>query len=72
MCEVSEKLPKLNYFREGKADPNDIFLQMCIKQGYVPKTCLLGGQLVFALVNDGKDPCEGCNCDRTKCNGRLK
>jgi len=45
---------------------------MSIGQGYVPKGCLLGGQLVWGLISDGKDPCEGCSCDRNKCGGRLK
>lgn len=63
---------KLHYFEEEKADPNDHFLNMSIMQGYVPKECLLNGQLVWRLVSDGKDPCEGCHCDRDKCRGRLK
>ncbi len=64
------KLPILMY--KEKADPNDIFLRMSIDSGYVPKGCLLNGQLVFGLVKDGKDPCEGCHCERDKCGGRLK
>ena len=65
-------LPKLHYFKEEKTDPNDHFLNMSIQQGYVPKGCLLGGQLVWGLVKDGKDPCKGCACNRTKCGGRVK
>ena len=64
------KLPVLHYFEEGKADPNDHFLNMSIKQGYVPKGCLLGGQLVWGLVSDNKDPCKGCRGDRDICKGR--
>jgi len=60
----------LHYFDEEKADPNDIFLNMSIEQGYVPKGCLLVGQMVFGLVKDGIDPCKGCRCDRDKCGGR--
>ena len=44
--------------------------EIVIKQGYVPKECLLVGELVMALVNSGKDPCDGCNYDRTICGGR--
>ena len=69
---MSNKLPKLHYFNEGIADPEDIFLKMSIEQGYVPKTCLLGGQVVWGLISDGKDPCKGCNCNRIKCGGRTK
>ena len=66
------KLPKVHYFEEGKADSNDHFLNMSIQQGYVPKGCLLGGQIVWGLVSEGADPCKGCNCDRGKCGGRIK
>lgn len=66
------KLPKVHYFNEGKADPNDHFLNMSIGQGYVPKGCLLGGSIVWGLVSEGSDPCKGCNCNRDKCGGRMK
>ena len=65
-------LPKLHYFKDEKADPNDHFLKMSIQQGQVPKGCLLNGQIVWGLTTDGKDPCDGCNCDRSKCGGRIK
>lgn len=65
-------MQKLHYFEDEKADPNDHVLNMAISQGYVPKQCLLVGIIVMALTNEGKDPCEGCACDRNKCNGRLK
>lgn len=61
---------KPHYFDQEKADDNDVFLKMAIQQGYVPKTCLLNGQLVWALTNDGKDACKGCACNRGKCHGR--
>lgn len=38
--------------------------EMCIQQGYVPKDCKFpekGGMILFLLVKDGKNPCEGCN-----------
>ncbi len=35
--------------------------ELCIKQGYVPLECKLDGRLVWALVNDGRNPCIGCN-----------
>lgn len=66
------KISKVHYFEEGKADPNDHFLNMSIQQGYVPKGCLLGGQIVWGLVSEGEDPCKGCNCKRSKCGGRIK
>lgn len=63
---------KLHYFEEERADPTDHLLNMAITQGYVPTTCLLSGQIVMALTKEGRDPCEGCACDRAKCKGRLK
>jgi len=62
---------KLHYFDQEKADENDFWLLMAIEQGYVPKTCLLAGYTVMALVKRGDDPCSGCNCDRSKCHGRI-
>jgi hypothetical protein len=41
---------KFHYFEEGKADKKDFQLQMAIQQGYVPKTCLLGGAVVMSEV----------------------
>ena len=61
---------KPHYFEEDQADPEDHPLKMAIAQGYVPKTCLLSGQIVMALVNAQRDPCKGCACDRGKCKGR--
>lgn len=61
---------KPHYFEQDSADTDDIFLSMAINQGYVPKNCLLGGQTVMSIINDGKSPCNGCNCDRNKCNGK--
>ena len=63
---------RVHYFTEGKADPRDLYLEACISQGYVPSGCLLVGQLVWALVNDGKDPCAGCAGPREICGGREK
>lgn len=63
---------KPHYFNQTTADYDDVHLAMCKDQGYVPRTCLLNGQLVFALINEGKDPCKGCECPREKCCGRPK
>lgn len=64
-------MSKPHYFDQEKPDTDDMFLDMAKGQGYVPQACLLGGQVVMGLVNEGKDPCDGCNCDRGKCNGRV-
>lgn len=61
---------KLHYFAQEKADDDDSMLKMCISQGYVPPTCLLAGQLVWGLINESKDPCQGCTGSREKCKGR--
>lgn len=36
-------------------------LDLCIKQGYVPPNCTLDGMIVFGLIQEGKNPCIGCN-----------
>lgn len=38
-------------------------LKLCIGQGYVPADCKLDGMLVWLLINEGKNPCDGCNAD---------
>lgn len=63
-----DKIP--HYFNLENAPENDINLKMAKGQGYVPVNCLLNGNVVMGLVNDGKDPCKGCNCNRDKCGGR--
>jgi len=62
---------KTHYFDDPEASPRDELLTLAKRQGYVPKTCLLGGETVMGLVNKGEDPCLGCQCDRIKCKGRL-
>lgn len=42
---------------------NDILLKKCIEQGYVSKKCKLDGVIALLLVQDGKNPCIGCNMD---------
>jgi len=61
---------KPHYFEQDEADSDDMNLGMAKMQGYVPKTCLLGGIIVIGLVNKGKNPCKGCNGPRGKCHGR--
>lgn len=50
----------------------DRMLQIAKSQGYVPEGCYLRGQLVVGLTNSGKDPCEGCNNNRSVCKGRPR
>ena len=38
-------------------------LDRCIKKGLVPSECVLDGELVYCLVREGKDPCDGCNAN---------
>jgi hypothetical protein len=47
---------------------NDMYLEMSKQQGYVPQECVLDGQLVWLLVQEGKSPCVGCNmkCEHRK------
>jgi hypothetical protein len=63
---------KPHYFQQDSADKDDVSLSMAKGQGYVPMTCLLGGQTVMGLVNAGKNPCHGCEGPREKCGGKPK
>ena len=63
---------KFHYFDQDKSDQDDLLLKMAIGQGYVPKTCLLGGQIIMGHIKVSNDPCKGCECDRVKCKGREK
>ena len=49
-------------------------LKLCINQGYVPSDCKLDGMLVFLLVGDGRNPCDGCNvdCVHRRCSESIK
>lgn len=61
---------KPHYFDDEKVDRDDALLQLCVQQGYVPPTCLLGGIVVWVEVKDGRDACAGCHGPREKCHGR--
>lgn len=62
---------KTHYFEEETTPNDDHLLAMAKQQGYVPPSCLLGGETVMGLVNSGFDPCNGCSCERYKCGGRV-
>ena len=57
---------KPHYFEQEKADPDDHMLNMCKMQGYIPTNCLLNGQIVMGLLNQGDAPCKGCEGPRGK------
>lgn len=61
-----------NYFRQKKADPNDMHLKDAIDKHYVPRTCLLAGSVVLSERSQGRDPCKMCNGPRDICKGRKK
>lgn len=63
---------KPHYFEQEVPDKDDFMLGMSMLQGYVPATCLLGGMVVMAEINDGRNPCHGCNGPREKCKGDQK
>lgn len=63
---------KPHYFDQVSADTDDVQLELAKGQGYVPQTCLLGGMVVMAEVNVGRSACAGCNCLRSKCQGKPK
>ena len=63
---------KPHYFDQATRDFDDSLLGMAIGQGYVPGTCLLGGQTVMDEVTKGSNPCWGCEGPREKCHGKEK
>lgn len=63
---------KPHYFRQQEADADDMQLGMAKMQGYVPKTCLLGGAVVMGEVNVGRNPCWGCEGPRERCGGKPR
>ena len=63
---------KPHYFDDPTGAVSDMWLNMAKGQGYVPKGCLLGGTVVMAETNAGRDPCAGCSGPREKCGGRPK
>lgn len=63
---------KPHYFDQAEADSDDGLLTMCKMQGYVPRTCLLGGMVVMAETNAGRSACRGCEGPREKCHGKPK
>jgi hypothetical protein len=54
------------------AETDDIMFNICVRQGYVPPTCTMPGEMIFRLMQSGEDPCAGCNEDRRKCKGRPR
>ena len=63
---------KPHYFEQETADADDMQLGMAKMQGYVPKTCLLGGPVVMGEVAANRSPCWGCEGPREKCHGKPK
>lgn len=51
---------------------SDAFFDMCVRQGYVPITCLLPGVMVYSLTTNQGNACIGCNHDRNICKGRSR
>jgi hypothetical protein len=63
---------KPHYFDDPAGAAGDFMLTMAKGQGYVPRGCLLGGQVVMAETNAGRDACAGCEGPRNLCGGRPK
>lgn len=62
---------KPHYFNQDAPDKDDIKLQMCIAQGYVPTGCLLNGIIVWDETNKGRSACRGCRGPREKCKSKI-
>jgi len=45
-------------------------IETMARQGYVPKTCTLNADVVYALIYKAEDPCGGCSESRNICKGR--
>jgi len=63
---------KPHYFEQNAPDADDHQLGMAKMQGYVPKTCLLGGMVVMSEVIAGRNPCSGCEGPRERCLGKPR
>jgi len=63
---------KVHYFEQEAADEDDMRLKIAKQQGYVPPTCLLGGDTIYHEIEKGNNPCWGCNGPRQKCMGQLR
>lgn len=50
----------------------DKLREVCIKQGYVTGKCMLDGRLILGLIQNGKNPCLGCNMDRSICRSSIQ
>lgn len=50
----------------------DKLREVCIKQGYVTGKCMLDGRLILGLIQNGKNPCLGCNVDRSICRSSIQ
>ena len=61
-----------HYFHQAEADADDMQLGMAKRQGYVPCGCLLGGVVVMSEVEQGRNPCWGCEGPRERCGGKPK
>lgn len=48
---------------QGKVnkETGDALLKVAKNRGYVKAQCSLPGGIVMALINEDKNPCEGCN-----------
>lgn len=60
---------------ENKTESNDkdVIKDLCVDQGYVPKTCLLPGPIIlYATGGKSGDACKECYHDRNVCFGRPR
>lgn len=62
-------MAKNAYFHLLTADNDDLALGDAKVMGYVPPTCLLGGQVVWHSISVRRNPCWDCNGPREKCKG---
>jgi hypothetical protein len=62
----------MHYLNDTDRAATDDLLQICIGQGYVPRTCMMAGFIVWVETRRGVDPCGGCNVPRDRCGGRPK
>jgi hypothetical protein len=65
---MSEK--PIIFYDDEKEAASDVRLQKAISLEFVPKGCLLGGELLLYLIFSERDPCGGCHYDKKKCGGR--
>lgn len=72
ICTAEKEAGKGKRRDQGMINSVDSLKEAFVKQGYVPDTCTISGEILCFLINGDKDPCDGCTQLRSVCKGRQK